>query len=156
MQRVRGYLVYSVLPRWQGVAKRAHEQFNLAGHGYFMFWSSMLWQTSAKVKRCLSAMVTRVAAQLLVRYFDEDYEGHRRSELLHVEAPAVQADRLEGDKKTQQLLECQRALARAFEGVEFQRELRERAVARAADGSRATKAFKEGGQVGRRCKFVNV
>ncbi|CAE7301812.1 unnamed protein product, partial [Symbiodinium necroappetens] len=60
-------------------------------------------------------------------YFDEDYEGHRRSELLHVEAPAVQ-----GDKKTQQLLECQRALARAFEGVEFQRELRERAVARAA------------------------
>eukprot|EP00439_Symbiodinium_sp_Y106_P071651 s299_g12.t3 len=62
-------------------------------------------------------------------YFDEDYEGHRRSELLHVEAPAVQ-----GDKKTQQLLECQRALARAFEGVDFQRELRERAVARAADG----------------------
>eukprot|EP00435_Cladocopium_sp_Y103_P055188 s779_g18.t1 len=66
-------------------------------------------------------------------YFDEDYEGHRRSELLHVEA-AVQ-----GDKHTQQLVECQRALVRAFEGAEFQKELKDRAMARA-------RAFKEGKQ----------
>ncbi|CAJ1425001.1 unnamed protein product, partial [Effrenium voratum] len=67
-------------------------------------------------------------------YFDEDYEGHRRSELLHVESSAVQ-----GDKRTQQLVECQRALVRAFEGAEFQKELKDRAVLRA-------RALKEGKQ----------
>lgn len=55
-------------------------------------------------------------------YFDEDFEGHRKSELLHIESPET-----DGNLELQKLIECQRALIRAFTSEEFVKEIRERA-----------------------------
>lgn len=70
-------------------------------------------------------------------YFDEDYEGHRKSELLHIEAPPA-----EGNLELQKLIELQRALIRGWTTDEFLKELRERADERqrqVASGNLATK-----------------
>jgi len=56
-------------------------------------------------------------------YFDEDFEGHRKSELLHIESP-------DGSLELQKLIELQRALIRAFTSEDFLQEVRARASER--------------------------
>jgi len=55
-------------------------------------------------------------------YFDEDYAGHRKSELLDIEAPET-----DGDLELKKLVELQRALIRAFTSEDFTREMKNRA-----------------------------
>merc|ERR1719221_1116817 len=55
-------------------------------------------------------------------YFDEDFEGHRKSELLQIAANE------KGDSKHQNTVELQRALIRLFSAEEFVKELKRRSM----------------------------